>query len=167
MLLWHREKTKNFGSPSFSQLFPARADSVCGTRAATARSSTARSIHDSVPPMGATVTPSLQLSPDWRVIAAHYEEFSDRDASAVCLFYCFFALLWGQQGERQQWKWLTLRDRMSHWHMAGIITKSLRPLGTIQPPHHCDISNTNDCIIRWSEPRNSQVNESINYTLVH
>lgn len=48
-------------------------------------------------------------------------------------FYCFFALLWGQQGEGQLWKWLTLRGRVSHWHMAGIITKSLRPLGTIEP----------------------------------
>lgn len=48
-------------------------------------------------------------------------------------FYCFFALLWGQQGEGQLWKWLTLRGRVSHWHMAGIVTKSPRPLGTIEP----------------------------------
>lgn len=80
------------------------------------------------------IKPSNSLyCPGHSTIAAHYYDISNCGSCTVYTFYCFFALLSGQQGQKQQWKWLTFWAQMSHWHMAGIITKFLKPLGTIQP----------------------------------
>lgn len=108
---------------------------------------------NSVPPMGATVTrgpcsPSLITVSSQRTIKISGTVMQ----SAVCLFYCVFALLWGQQGEGQQWKWLTLRGPSVSlaygWHHNQVA----QTIGDHSAPHHCDIFNIDDRIIRWSEP---------------